>query len=105
MDQTGEFSRNIPDPGPREAAHLPTGRVRLTRTALHSFQKGVADDNHPSFSFLVEAVLRCGVDCFTLDNLAGRPPTASSLTSPSGSKASNLLCKGTWETEVGQDGG
>lgn len=53
--------------------------------------------------FLAEAVLRHGVSCFTLDNLLGGPSTASPLPSPSSFRASNLLCRVTWDTEVGRD--
>lgn len=45
-------------------------------------------------SFLMEAVLRHGVDRFILDNLQGGPSTASSLTPPSRSRISNILCRG-----------
>lgn len=58
-----------------------------------------------AMSFLVEAVLRCGVNRLALRNLMGGPPTAPSLTSPSSSRASNPLHGGTCGTEVGWDGG
>ncbi|XP_021238026.1 tensin-3 isoform X6 [Numida meleagris] len=51
-------------------------------------------------SFLMEAVLNCGVNCLTQENLECGSPTTSSLPSPSSSRASNLLCWGTWGTEV-----
>ena len=56
-------------------------------------------------SFLEEAVFKCGADLLTLEMLEGSPLTSSSLTSPSGFRASNLLCRGTWGTKVGQDRG
>jgi len=52
-------------------------------------------------SFLEEAVFKHGADRLTLDKLGGSPPTSSSLTSPSGFRASNLLHRGTWGTNVG----
>ena len=56
-------------------------------------------------SFLEEAVFKRGADLLTLDTLGGSLPTLSSLTSPSGFRASNLLCRDTWETVVGRGGG
>ena len=55
-------------------------------------------------SFRVEAVVRYGVDRFTRGNLTGGPPSTVSLTPPSSSRASNLLCRGTWGAEDGRDG-
>lgn len=56
-------------------------------------------------SFRVEAVVRRGVDRFTRGNLTGGPPSTVLFTSPSSSRASNLLCRGTWGAEDGRDGG
>ena len=56
-------------------------------------------------SFLEEPVFKCGADLLTLDTLGGSPPSTSSLTSPSGFRASNLLHRGIWGTEVGRGGG
>lgn len=44
-----------------------------------------------TFLSLMKAVLSYEVNCITLDNLEGEPPTTPSLTSPSSSKASGLL--------------
>lgn len=54
--------------------------------------------------FLAEAVLRCQVDCLALNNVLQVPSTISSLTSPSRSRVWNLLCRGTWATEVAREG-
>lgn len=43
------FPRNIPDMGPKEAAHFPAGKDGLTYRAFHSSQKGVAYNRHSSF--------------------------------------------------------
>ena len=48
------------------------GRVWLTYRALCSLKTGVAYHSS-SLSFLVEATLRCGVDCLALDNLLSGP--------------------------------
>ena len=55
--------------------------------------------------FRVEAVMRRRVNCLTQGNLTGGPPSTVSLTPPSSSRASNLLCSGTWGAEDGWDGG
>jgi len=55
-------------------------------------------------SFLTEAVFRHGVYHFTLGNFLSRPSTASSLTSSSSSRASNLLHRDARGTEIDRDG-
>lgn len=57
-------------------------------------QKGIV-----LISFLVEAVLRRGVDLLALGNLLGELSTTFSLTCPLSSRTSNLLHKGIWEGE------
>ena len=54
-------------------------------------------------SFRVEAVVRCGVNRFTQGYIMGGPPSTVSVTLPSSSRVSNLLCRGTWGAEDGQD--
>lgn len=56
-------------------------------------------------SFLVEAVLRCGVNFLALGNLLGGLSNTSSPTSLSSSKASNVLCKCAWEGKAGRERG
>lgn len=70
--ETRKFPRNVPDPHPKEAAVLPTGRVQLTCRALRSSQQRAANGSHPSF-LPVEAVLMREVDCFARDSLASGP--------------------------------
>jgi len=55
-------------------------------------------------SFLTKAVLRHGVNILALDSPLGEPSTASSLTSPLSSSASNLLCRDTWGSWEGRQG-
>ena len=55
--------------------------------------------------FQVEAAVRRGVNRFTQGNLMGGPSSTVSVTPPSSSRASNLLCRGTWGAEDGRDGG
>ena len=55
--------------------------------------------------FRVEAVMRRRVNCLTQGNITGGPPSTVSLTPPSSSRASNLLCRGTRGAEDGRDGG
>lgn len=74
----------------------------LTNRALHSSQKGVSM-TVTFLSFLAEAVFRHGVYHLILDTLLNGPSTASSLTSSSNSRASNLLHRGTWEIEIDRD--
>ena len=47
--QTRELPSDVSDPGPREAADFPVGRVRSAYRALCSPQKGIAYDNYPPF--------------------------------------------------------
>lgn len=54
-------------------------------------------------SFLAEAVFRHGVYHLILDTLLSGPSTASSFTSSSSSRASNLLHRGTWRVEIDRD--
>lgn len=54
-------------------------------------------------SFLAEAVFRHGVYHLILNTLLNGPSTASSLTSSSSSRASNLLHRGTWGSEMDRD--
>lgn len=51
--------------------------------------------------FLAEAVLRHGSGWLALDNPMDGPSSTYSFACPSWSRASYLLCKGTWEGEVG----
>lgn len=60
-------------------------------------QKGVTYDKYLLLSSSVTAVLWCGVNHLTLGNLLDGPSITSSLTSPLSSRASNLVCRGTWE--------
>ena len=48
--------------------------------------------------------MRHGVNCLFLSGLIDGPSTTSSPTSPSLSRASNLLWRGTWGSEVGREG-
>ena len=45
--QTQDFSGHVPDVGPREAAHLLTGRVGPANGALRSPEKGITHHNSP----------------------------------------------------------
>jgi len=54
-------------------------------------------------SFLAKAVLRHGVELLALYNLLNGSSTTFSLTCPSGSRASNLLYKGTREGKTGRE--
>lgn len=78
-------------------------RVSSAYWALCPSQKWIAYYNCPSF--LLEAVLRCGVNCLFLYNLTGGPSTTSSPTSSSRSRAANLLQRGTWGSKAGREGG
>lgn len=102
MNQTRKFSSNVPDPDSRDAACFPIGTVLLTYGALLS-PKRESPTTTVLLTFLAEALLRHGVDCFTLDNFLGAPSTTSSFTCPSHSKASNLFCRGTWRIEVNRE--
>ena len=102
MNQTTESPRNVPDSGPKEAAHFPAGTVWLTLEALSSAQKGVTYNNYPSF-FVGGSSLPMWTQPFNLDNLLGGPSTASPLTCLLRCMASNLLCMGARGIEVGRD--
>lgn len=54
-------------------------------------------------SFLSEAILSRRDYLLTLDSLLGGPFTTSSLTSPSNSRASNLLRRNIWGIKVGRE--
>ena len=56
-------------------------------------------------SLLTEAVSRCGGDHIALDSFLGRSSITSLLPSPSISRISNLLLRGSWGHRVGRHGG
>jgi len=99
------FFGDVPDPGPREAADLPTGRVGSENGALCSPERVITYHNYssvfPDRGSLKEGMTQ-GDDCLALGPHLGRSSLDSPLTFPSISNAPNLLLRGSWGSGEGR---